>query len=128
MYRRAPSLCLLAAGAARPAAGSAAAGAAALGGLLGATFSLRSARDAFLDALQVACLADQAGQLGNASTLHPDLGQDRVDQRCLHAIAQRGVDHLVGGIAARATAASAREPVDVQDADALDLLHRLDAF
>ena len=83
----------------------------------------------FLDALHVARLADQAGHLGKAAALDADIGEDRVDQRRLHSVTQRRVDHLVGGAAAAiATAATAVEPVDLKDADALDLLHRLDAL
>src|SRR5262249_23946905 len=82
-----------------------------------------------LDALHVARLADQAGHLGEASALDADVGKDRVDQRRLDAIAKRRVDPLVGGAAAAATAcAIAVEAVDTENADALDLLHRLDAL
>ena len=59
----------------------------------------------------------------------PMSAQDRIDQRGLDAIAKRRIDHFVGGaapaIAARMTAI---EAVDLEDADALDLLHRLDAL
>ena len=85
-------------------------------------------RDAdILDALHVARLANQAGHLGKAAALDADVGEDRVDQRGLHAVAQRRIDDLVGGAAA-AAAAAAIEAVDLEDADALDLLHRLDAL
>src|SRR5829696_6622972 len=58
----------------------------------------------FLDALHVARLADEAGHLGNAATFDADIGEERVDQRRLHSVTQRRVDHLVGGAAAAATA------------------------
>src|SRR5579883_1992765 len=80
------------------------------------------------DALHVARLADKAGQAREAAALDTDLGQDLIDERRLHAVAQRRIDHLVGGAAAAAAAAAAVEPVHLQDADALDLLHRLDAL
>src|SRR6185436_10917175 len=83
----------------------------------------------FLDALHVARLADQAGHLGKAAALDADIGEDRVDQWRLHPVTQRRVDHLVGGAAAAIVAAApAVEAVDLKDADALDLLHRLDAL
>ena len=51
------------------------------------------------------------------------------DQRRLHPVTQRRVDHLVGRAAtAVTTAAPAIETVDAEDTDALDLLHRLDAL
>src|SRR3954469_15623387 len=79
-----------------------------------------------LDALHVAGLADQARHLGEAAALDPDVREERIDQRRLHAVAQCRVDHLVGGAAATiAAAAVAVEAVDLEDTDALDLLHRL---
>src|SRR6185295_7672377 len=84
-------------------------------------------RRRILYALHVACLTNEAGHLGKASTLDADVGEDRVDQGGLHAVAQRRVDDLVGGAAA-AAAAPAVEAVHLEDADALDLLHRLDAL
>src|SRR5262249_45345996 len=82
------------------------------------------------DALHVAGLADQARHLGEATAFAADVRQDGVDQRRLNAVAQRRVDSLVGGAAAAiATAmAVAVEAVDLENADALDLLHRLDAL
>ena len=79
------------------------------------------------DARHIARLADQAAHLGEAAALDADIGQDGIDQRRLHAIAQGRIDHLVGG-AAPAAAAAAVEAVERHDADALDLLHRLDAL
>src|SRR6185312_7899262 len=82
------------------------------------------------DALHVARLADQARHLGEASAFDADVGEERVDERGLNAIAQRGVDHLVGGAAAAVAiaAAIAIETVDLEDADAFDFLHWLDAL
>src|SRR5215211_1608168 len=80
------------------------------------------------DALHVARLADQTGHFGKAAAFDADVGEQRIDQRSLHAVAQRGIDDFVGGAATAASAGPAIEPVHLEDADALDLLHRLDAF
>src|SRR5205085_11051846 len=73
--------------------------------------------------------ANEAGHPGEAPALDADIGQERVDQRRLHSVTQRRVDHLVGGAAAAATArAIAVEAVDTQNPNALDFLHRLDAL
>src|SRR3954468_10949663 len=83
----------------------------------------------FLDTLHVARFANEAGHLGKAAAFDADIGQDRVDQRRLHPVTQRGIDHLVGRAAtASTTAVPAIEAVDTENPDALDLLHRLDAF
>src|SRR5262245_4643963 len=116
MCRRAPSGLLSTGAAGRFTARLAAAGApaATLGRLVATTtLGLRGACDRLLDALQIARLADESRQLRQAAALHADLGQDGVDQWRLHAIAQRGVDHLVGRVAARAPASSARESIDM---------------
>src|SRR6185369_1190055 len=64
----------------------------------------------------------------DVAALHADLAQQLVDERRLSAEAQRRVHHAVGDVAAvgLSAAAAAAQPVDVQDADALDALHRLD--
>ena len=81
------------------------------------------------DPLHVGGLAHQPAQSGEAAALDADLLEHLVDHRRLHAIAQRRLDHLVGRAAAGAAApAAAAEPVHLQDADRLDLLHRLDAL
>ena len=97
--------------------------------LLAASASTAALAGGLLDALHVAGLADQARHLGEAAALDADIRQERIDQRRLHAVAQRRIDHLVGGAAAAIAAmAVAVEAVDLEDADALDLLHRLDAL
>src|SRR3546814_20405583 len=59
----------------------------------------------------------------HAGALDADLLHHRVDQRRLRAVAQRALDHLVGRRAmAAAAAAAAAEAVDVENADAVDLL------
>src|SRR5271169_5221323 len=81
------------------------------------------------DALHVAGLANEARHAGQAPALDADLGEDLVDHRRLHPIAQRRIDHLVGCAASAAIAAAAAvEAVDLEDANAFDLLHRLDAL
>src|SRR5262245_25218307 len=79
------------------------------------------------DALHVGRFAHQAAEPRQAAALDADLFQHLVDHRRLHAVAQRRLDHLVGRIA-RGRAAATGQPVDMQNADALDLLDRLDAF
>ena len=86
-------------------------------------------RGILADALHVARLADESRHLREAAALDADVGQDRIDQRGLDAIAKRRVDHFVGRAApAVAAGLTAVETVDLEDADALDLLHRLDAL
>src|SRR6185437_9413888 len=51
------------------------------------------------DALHVARFTNEARHLGEASALDANFRQDRVDQRRLYAVAQRRIDHLVGGAA-----------------------------
>src|SRR5262249_31415123 len=107
----------------------------ALGGRL-ATSALRCrrlgvallARGRVLDALHVARLANEAGHLGEAAALDTNVRENGINQRRLHAIAQGGIDHLVRGAAPAIADAVAVEAVDLKDADALDLLHRLDAL
>src|SRR6185437_4316528 len=67
------------------------------------------------DALHVAGLADEARHLGEAAAFHADLGQNRIDQGGLYAVAKRRVDHLVGGAAAAIAAAVAGKAVDLKD-------------
>ncbi len=80
------------------------------------------------DALHVARLADEARHARNAAAFDADLGENLIDHRRLHAIAKRRIDHFVGRAAAAIAATAAVEAVDLKDADAFDLLHRLDAF
>src|SRR6185312_14364813 len=81
------------------------------------------------DALHVARLADEARHFGEAPALDPDVGQERIDERGLDAIAKRRVDHFVGSAApAISVRMTAIEAVDLKDADALDLLHGLHAL
>ena len=71
------------------------------------------------------------GIFDKAAALDADVGEDRIDQRRLNAVAQGRIDHFVGCAACTAVAVAAvaaGQSVDVQDADALDLLHRLDAL
>src|SRR4029450_12090681 len=74
------------------------------------------------DALHVARLAHESRHARQAAALDADLGEDVVDQRRLPAIAQRRIDHLVGGAAMAATAAAV-EAVDLQNTDGFHLLH-----
>jgi hypothetical protein len=78
------------------------------------------------DALHVGGLADQPALLGQAPRPRCRYRQQAVDQRRLHAVAQGGVDHLVGR-AAVARRPRPAHPVELHDADVLDLLQRLDA-
>src|SRR5262245_9442440 len=72
-------------------------------------------------------VAQHVGHAAERAAFDADLLHEVVDHRRLNAVAQRGVDHLVGDVLARRAAAAA-ETVDMQDLDALDLLHRLDAL
>ena len=99
-------------------------------GRLGFALLLRW-RGLLADALHVAGFANKARHLGEAAALDADVGEDRIDQWRLNAVAQRRIDHLVGGAAPASTTAAADaagQTVDMQDADALDFLHRLDAL
>src|ERR1700676_2600283 len=98
------------------------------GGWLGFTPFLRRGRLA--DALHVAGFANKTRHLGKTATLDADVGEDRIDQRRLNAVAQGRIDDFVGCAASAIAVATIvpGEAIDMQDADALDLLHRLDAF
>src|SRR5882724_10519393 len=86
-------------------------------------------RGLLTDTLHIACFANKAWHLRETATLDADVGEDRVDQRRLDAVTQRRIDHFVRCTAsAAAVGGTAGQTVDVQDADALDLLHRLDAL
>src|SRR6266849_1828647 len=86
-------------------------------------------RGLLADTLHIACFANKAWHLRETATLDADVGEDRVDQRRLNAVTQRRIDHFVRCTAsAAAVSVAAGQTVDVQDADALDLLHRLDAL
>src|ERR1700722_19725131 len=99
-------------------------------GWLGLAFSLRCRLPA--DAPHVAGFANKARHLRKAAPLDTDAGENRIDQWRLTAVAQGRIDHFVGGAASAATAAATTadptQPVDMQDADAFDFLHRLDAL
>src|SRR6267143_1565954 len=86
-------------------------------------------RGLLTDTLHIACFANKAWHLRETATLDADVGEDRVDQRRLNAVTQRRIDHFVRCTAsAAAVGGTAGQTVDMQDADALDLLHRLDAL
>jgi hypothetical protein len=82
--------------------------------------------------LQIGGLSHQPAHLREIAPFDADLLQDLVDHWRLHPVAQRRLDHLVRGrapVTACAVAAiPSRETVDMQNADAFDLLHGLDAF
>src|SRR5260370_12445051 len=82
------------------------------------------------DALHVARFANEPRHLGETAALDADVGENGIDQRRLDAVAQGRVDHFVGRAASApiAAAIAAGQAVDVQNADALDLLHRLGAL
>src|SRR5712664_2054311 len=93
----------------------------------GLTLVLR--RGLLTDTLHIACFANKARHLRKTTTLDADIGEDRVDQGRLNAVTQGRIDHFVRCTAsAAAVGGTAGQTVDVQDADALDLLHRLDAL
>src|SRR6516165_4417914 len=79
----------------------------------------------FADALHVARFANKARQPREAAAFHPDLGENLVDDRCLHTVTQSGIDHFVGGTAPTAPAV---EAIQLHDTYAFDFLHRLDAL
>src|ERR1700728_4084934 len=93
----------------------------------GALLGLCFCAGALTDPLHVARLANEAGHSRKAPALDTDLGEDLIDHRRLHAVAQRRIDDFVGR-AAPAAATTAIEAVNLQYADALDLLHRFDAL
>src|SRR3984957_15108733 len=82
--------------------------------------------------LHIPGFANKARHLGKAAPFDADVGEDRIDQRRLNAVAQGRIDHFVGGAAPTPTTAAAAETaaqtVDRQNADALDFFHRLDAL
>src|ERR1700678_3563813 len=85
-------------------------------------------RGLLADALHIARLANETRHARYASAFDPDFGEDLVDERRLYTIAKRRIDDLVGGAAPTAAATTAVETVDLEDANALDLFHRLDAL
>src|SRR5690606_32369903 len=71
------------------------------------------------------CLAYQPALPRQAAALDADVGEQAVDQRRLDAVAERGVDDLVSRAPVPA-AIPAGDPIELHDADVLDLLERLD--
>src|SRR5687768_2524293 len=77
-------------------------------------------------------VADALRDLPELATLYADLSQQLIDQWCLRTETQCAVDDAVGQpcthVAVGVTVSAATEPVHVQDLDAFDALHRLDAL
>src|SRR5215470_28698 len=70
-------------------------------------------------------VTEHLGHATEAAALDTNLLHQRVDHRRLNTVAQSGINHFVGDVAARISAIDA---VDVKNLYALDLLQRLDAF